>query len=83
MMPVIYGRLLLLLVLSIFLLILMYFHTSSTSTQASISIEIYEQRTRKPNIAPNNTEPIIFSKFQYLNQTRKVKLFSFCLYLLY
>jgi hypothetical protein len=82
-MRMIYGRLLLLLVILILLLILMYFDTSDSFSQSSVSNEIYERRTRKPKIPRNNTAPIIFSKLQYLNQTRKVKLFSFCLSLLY
>jgi hypothetical protein len=67
---------LLLFILSITSLFLMYFDPFDISSQSSISIKIYQQHIKYFGFDRTDIEPIIFSKSEYFNQTRKVKLFS-------
>jgi hypothetical protein len=68
------GRIFLLLVVLITFLF-MFLHLFNTPSKSSISIEIYQQYISKTRRPQKPKEPIIFSKFGYLNQSRKVKLF--------
>jgi hypothetical protein len=74
---------LLVLLITFTFLLLMYLNEFTASSPSSISIEIYQQQIQNLTLPRTDKGPIIFSKFEYLNQTRKVKLFSSFLYVLY
>jgi hypothetical protein len=65
----------LLLVLSITFLLFLFFYLFDTP-QTPIIIDIMKPNLTESKLVQKDTEPIIFSKSEYLNQTRKVKLFS-------
>jgi len=65
----------LLLVLSITFLLFLFFYLFDTS-QTPVIIDVMKPNLIESKLVQNNTEPIIFSKSEYLNKTRKVKLFS-------
>jgi hypothetical protein len=74
-------------VLSITFLLFLFFYLFGTSPKQPINFyppDIIRPNLTESKLVQNDTEPIIFSKSEYLNRTRKVKLFllSHCFFLL-
>ncbi len=81
-------RIFLLSILSISFFLFLFFYSFESSTITSKTINFHRQDIIKPNLTEtklvqNNTEPYIFSKNEYFNKTRKVKLFSLSHCILY
>lgn len=70
-------------ILSILFLLTLLFYSFGSSSKKQMSIDLPRQRRHdlfKIKFEENNDdEPIIFSKYEYLNKTKKVKLFKFYL----
>jgi len=61
--------------LSVSLLLFVFFNSFQLSPKALVYIKNDQEQTNKSRIIQNGREPLIFSKYKYLNQTRQVKLF--------
>jgi hypothetical protein len=69
-------------IVSITFLLILFFYSFDTSSKISIPINSHQLDMMKPfltesNLLQNDTRMYIFSKYEYLNITRKVKLFGF------
>jgi hypothetical protein len=70
-------RIFLLLVFSITLFLFIFYNAFYTSSKSSVFNETHQQQSQnKTGITRKKREPIIFSKAEYLKQTRNVILFS-------
>ncbi len=84
-----YRQILLSVILSISLLIFLFFYPSTPSSKTLISIDFHQQHNitnielNKSELVQNQEELLIFSKYDYFNQTRKVILVRFYLQFYY
>jgi len=69
------GRIFLLLTVLINLFLFMFLYLIYTHTKSPRSIRLYRQYISKTRSPRTHNESIIFSKAEYLKETRKVKLF--------
>jgi len=81
-------RIFLLSILSISFLLFLFLHSHESPPTTLKTTDSYRQATMKPNLTEtklvqNDTESYIFSKNEYFNKTRKVKLFSLSHYIFY